>query len=457
MESPQYVSYQKRIPVETGWDLVVAGAGPAGASAALTAARKGLNVLLLEVDNRVGGMGTSGMISAFAPMSDGERCVAGGIAQELMEALYERGATGPQVTPAWWERSVQLWIPFQPEKLTLIWDELLEEAGVTVRFGSRVVDAELAEDGKTLTGVVVADVEGLSLVRADYFVDGTGDASLAVAAGYPAWRAGRDTDHIMAPTLCALYAGIDWESMDLEEHGTYPRRQQALLEQALADGWFQHSDRHFPGIYRIGRGLGMVNAGHIFDTDAVDKDSLSRAYIEGRKLVREYHGFFRAYVAGCEDMELVYTASLLGVRESRRIRGEYVLCYEDFATRRRFEDGIGLSAGSVDIHPYDESPEEYQRHIEEFAVRDKLGLGETVGLPYRSLLPRDSRNLWVAGRCVSSDVKVQGAIRIQPVAAVLGQAAGTAAWLARENKASAQDVDVATLRKMLRKDGAVLD
>ncbi len=453
----EFYNLQRKIEIEEGYDLVVVGGGPAGASAALAAARKGVKVLLLEADTRIGGMGTSGMVSAFAPMSDGNRCVAGGIAEEIMEILYERSAAGTQVTPDWWKKAVQLWIPFRPEALALLWDELLEKAGVKVRFASRVVDAELAADGKTLTGVIVADVEGLSLVRADYFVDATGDAALAVAAGFPTWRAGQDTEKIMPPTLCALYAGIEWERVDLEEHGTYPRRQQELYEKALSDGWFRSNDRHFPGIYRIGPGLGMVNAGHIFNTDAVDRDSLSDAYREGRKQVSEYASFFRTYVGGCEGLELVATAPLLGVRESRRIQGEYVLNYDDFKARRRFEDGIGLSAGSIDIHPYDESDEELQRCLKEFHEVGRQRLGDALGVPYRSILPKDSRNLWVAGRCISADVKVHGSIRIQPVAAVLGQAAGTAVWLAREDKKSAAELDITKLRKVLQQDGAVLD
>jgi hypothetical protein len=139
------------------------------------------------------------------------------------------------------------------------------------------------------------------------------------------------------------------------------------------------------------------------------------------------------------------------------VQGEYVLNYDDFANRRRFDDGIGLCAGSVDIHVYDDSEEEYRRYYEEFQKTDRLGQGESFGIPYRSLLPTSSRNLWVAGRCISSDVKVQGALRIQPVAAVMGQAVGTAAMLALDNGATVREVDTATLRDALRDEGAVLE
>lgn len=449
--------YRTTLPVDDGWDLVVAGGGPAGAAAALAAGRHGLKTIVIEAGTRLGGMGTAGMVSSFAPMSDGARCVAGGIAQEVIETLHERGATGPHVTPEFWKAAVQRWVPFRPEELAYLWDQLLEQAGVRVRFGSRVVDVERSAEEGALSGAVVADVEGLHCVRGRYFVDATGDAALSVFAGFPAWRAGTDTPNIMPPTLCGLFADVRWEDMELSPNGTQPLRQQQRLERAIEEGRFSRNDKHLPGLYRIGRHTGMMNAGHLFKTDAVDRESVSQAYRAGRKLIREYLDFYQRDIGGCEEMELVTTAPTLGVRESRRVQGEYVLNYDDFANRRRFDDGIGLCAGSVDIHVYDDSEEEYRRYYEEFQKTDRLGQGESFGIPYRSLLPKGSRNLWVAGRCISSDVKVQGALRIQPVAAVMGQAVGTAAMLALENGATVREVDTATLRDVLRDEGAVLE
>jgi hypothetical protein len=449
--------YHVKLAVDDGWDLVVAGGGPAGATAALAAARRGLRTIVVEAGTRLGGMGTAGMVSSFAPMSDGRRCVAGGIAEEVMEILHERGATGPHVTPEFWRAAVQRWVPFRPEELAFLWDELLEKAGVTVRFGSRVVDVEQSGERGRLAGAIVADVEGLHCVRGAYFLDATGDAALCTFAGFPAWRAGTDTPNIMPPTLCGLFADVQWEQMELSPSGTQPLRQQERLESAIEQGRFSRNDRHLPGLYRVGHQAGMMNAGHLFSTDAVDRESLSRAYTLGRKLIREYLDFYRRDIPGCEEMQLVTTAPTLGVRESRRVEGEYVLSYDDFAARRRFEDGVGLCSGSVDIHVYDDSDEEYQRYLEEFSKRDRLGMGESFGIPYRSLLPKGSRNVWVAGRCISSDVKVQGALRIQPVAAVMGQAVGAAASLALKGRTTVDRVDTDTLRAQLRDEGAVLE
>jgi hypothetical protein len=396
---------------------------------------------------------------------------------ELVEKLHERGGLGPQVGPDYWHRALQRWIPFQPEELTLLYDELLADAGVCVRYGARAISVITTEkdqapataaiqsgptagpnDGSTrIEALVVADVEGLWLAGGRTFLDATGDAAVASAAGFTVRRAGQDSPRIMPPTLCALFAGIDWNRMAMSPSGNCPDRQQIQLEQALADGHFSRNDRHLPGLYRIAPGLGMMNAGHLFDTDAVDGPSLSRAYGQGRHLVREFLAFYRTYIDGCQDMRLVSTAPLLGVRESRRILGEYELVHTDYQKRARFTDGIGLCSGSVDIHVYDDSPAEYERYRQEFEHQDRQGPGESFGIPYGILVPKGSENLWVAGRCASTDLKVQGALRIQPAAAVMGQAAGLAAALSLQSGRGASLLDVSELRSRLEQAGAILD
>lgn len=450
-------TYKPKLIDRGEWDIVVAGAGPAGAAAALEAGRSGARVLLVDGATRVGGMGTSGLVSAFSPMSDGIRCVAGGIARELVETLYARGATGPHVSPEFWTRAVQRWIPFRPEELALLYDELLAAAGIEVRFGCRIIDALHGSDGPELEALVGADVEGLSVFRGRAFVDATGDAAVTAAAGFPVRRAGVDTPRIMPPTLCALVAGIEWDRIRMSPSGNCPDRQQELLENAITEGRFPRNDRHLPGLYRIGNGLGMMNAGHLFGTDALSGSGLSAGFAEGRRLVREYLEFYRTSLPGCENSVLVSTAPLLGIRESRRIQGEAELCYADYQARRRFSDGIGLCAGTVDIHVYDESPEEYERYHREFGETDRMGHGDSFGIPYRVLVPEKSVNLWVAGRCVSSDLKVHGALRIQPAAAVMGQAAGLAAFQFLQTGRGGSSLDTGILRRGLAERGAVLD
>jgi hypothetical protein len=338
-------------------------------------------------------------------------------------------------------------IGFQPEVLKRQLDQMCIDAGVEIRFFTRVIDVDA--EGPLVNGVVINNVEGTSFVKAKAFVDATGDAVLSTLCGVHCWEAGRDSEHIMPPTLCASVANIDWSRYRGETH-------QDMVFKAIADGFFTQKDRHVPGIFRSGRTTAIQNAGHVFDMNAVKCRTLTDGIIQGRKFADEYFRFHRQYMAGCEQMELVATAPLMGVRESRRICGEYELNYDDFKSRRFFPDQIAVSNASVDIHVYDASDEQWERYRSEFLEVDRLKKGESYGLPYGILVPKGWTNLWAAGRCNSSDVKLSGAIRLQPACYMMGQAAGTAAVQHLRTGQPACDLDTSQLVETLRENGAYL-
>lgn len=437
------------IPAEASRDLVVAGGGPAGAAAAICAARLGARVLLAEATGCLGGMGTSGLVTAFDPMADGQRMLVGGLMREIVETMQRRGMLGPQVTPDFYNRRYHVWTPFQAEGLKLLLDELAAAAGVEVRFFTRVIDADAA--GGLVRGVVLHNMEGYRYVPARTFVDATGDAILADLCGAPCRQAGRDTPRAMPGTLCSLHAGIDWARMA----GSGVRQWEAI-KQAVADGHFTQPDLHLPGLSQVGATTGYLNGGHIFNLDALRCQSLSDGMMLGRRLAREYVAFYRKYLPGCENLELVTTAALMGVRESRRIVGEYELTIGDYLVRRQFPDQIGVFNKFVDVHPYDCSKAELDRFQREMSTTGRLKEGECFGIPYGILVPKGSQNLWVAGRCNSSDIPVHGSIRVMPAAAMMGQAAGTAAVQALRTGQPACGLDTAELVAMLRTQGAHL-
>jgi hypothetical protein len=446
METFQLV---RDIPVEEEYDLVVAGGGPAGSAAAICAARLGAKVLLLEATGCLGGMGTSGLVTAFDPMANGERMLVGGLMREIVETLYQRGFLQPGIDPDVWRKHYHRWTPFQVEGLKLLLDELATGAGVTVRFFTRAIDAQADPKTGRVDGVVTNNVEGYTYIQAKTFVDATGDAVLADLCGVPCREAGRDTPHIMPATLPSLYAGIDWERFDRTA-------QKEGLLQAIADGHFTQPDRHLPGMSKVGYTIGYLNGGHLFNLDALRCKSLSDGMMLGRKIAAEYTTFYRQYVPGCERIEHVTTAALMGVRESRRIAGEYELVLDDYLARRQFPDQIGLFNKFVDIHPYDCSDEEWKRFNSQAFDKMRLGEGECFGMPYGILVPQGWQNLWVAGRCASSDVPVQGSIRVMPAAAMMGQAAGTAAVQSIRTGQPACDLDAAQLVETLRQNDAYL-
>lgn len=345
------------------------------------------------------------------------------------------------------------WTPFDAEGLKLLLDELTAEAGVEVCFFTRVIDADMDESGAMLKGVVLSNVEGLRYVQAKAYIDCTGDAMLTKLAGFKCLEAGRDTEHIMPPTLCALFSGIDWKKVDTGGIGLL--RHQEMIEQAIADAFFSQNDRHVPGMMMNAGDTGSMNAAHVFGVDALSCRSLSDGMIRGRKLVKEYGEFYKKYF-GLDNLHLVTTAAMPGIRESRRIVGEYVLDYDAYKARRKFLDQVCIFAKAVDIHVYDCSEEQYKRYYEEFTMIDRYAPGEYYGVPYGVLLPKNSGNLWVAGRCVSTDVKVQGSLRVQPAASMMGKAAGVAAVQAVRKNCLSSEIDTAELVETLRAQGANL-
>jgi hypothetical protein len=444
----------RQVPIEEVYDVVVAGGGPAGSAAAISAARLGARVLLIEATGCLGGTGTSGLVTAFDPMADGERMLVGGFMRELVETMYERSFLAPHVTPDFWRTIFHRWTPFRAEGLKLLLDELVSDAGVEVRFFTRVIDADVEED--IIRGVIAHNVEGYRYIRAKTYVDATGNAVLADLCGAPTREAGRDTPNIMPPTLCSLCAGIDWDRAKNDPTSNAPVNQQTLIEQAIADGHFTQRDRHVPGMFHAGDSVGMLNAGHVFHMDALRCRSLSDGMMRGRQLAQEYVSFYRKYVPGFENVEHVTTATIMGIRESRRVVGEYELCYDDYLARRQFPDQIAVFNKAVDIHVYDDSEEEYARYYQEFHRTGRLEPGECFGLPYGILVPRGWHNLWVAGRCNSSDVQVHGSIRVMPAAAMMGQATGTAAVQSIRTGQPACDLDTSCLVQTLRDNGAYL-
>ena len=443
-------SFSRQIAIKSGYDLVVAGGGPGGCGAAISAAEQGLKVLLVESTNALGGMGTGALVSAWSHMSNGRETMLGGLMLRLVEEMYDRGFIASSYDQTFWTTIHNRGLGYAPEGLKLVLDEWCQGAGVDLLFMSRVVDAEVDDADRVVKGVVIATIEGMKYVPARAFVDATGDAVLSDLVGAACFRAGRDSPNINPPTMCSVQGGID--------HSVFNRReQQPFVDQAVDDGFFSQPDRHVPGLFPSGKSSATLNAGHLFHTDALDARSLSNAMVWGRQLAHEYTRFCREYLPGCQDIELLSTGALLGVRESRRVIGEYELDYDDYIARRHFPDQIAIYCKQVDIHVYDTSDEQYDRYKEEFLKNEVLEPGESYGITYGILVPRGWQNLWVAGRSNSSDVKVSAAIRDQPCAYMMGEAAGCAAAQALERDETAVGLDTGILRATLSGRGAKLE
>jgi len=444
----QTYDLRRSVPVESEYDLVVAGGGPAGAAAAICAARLGAKVLLVESTGCMGGMGTSGLVTAFDPMANGERMLVGGLMKEIVDTLCETGGLGPGMNPDHYAKKFMVWTPFRVECYKRLLDQLAVDAGVEIRFFTKLIDVDADSASRKVRGVILHNIEGYTYIPAKTFIDATGDAVLADLCRVTCREAGRDTPKIMPATLASLFTGMKWDE------GVH--QQWKLIHKAVEDGFFTQPDRHLPGLSKVGQNIGYLNGGHMFGLNAVRCRSLSDGVMLGRRLAAEYLAFYRKYVPGCENMEHVTTASLIGVRESRRIVGEYELNINDYQGRRIFPDTIGVFNKFVDIHPYDTSEEAYQTFLYEKSQRHSLKAGEMFGIPYSVLVPKGWSNLWVAGRCASSDVQVHGVIRVQPAASMMGQAAGTAAVQSIRTGQPACDLNTRELVTTLRAANAYL-
>ena len=382
-------------------------------------------------------MGTAGRVPLFMPMSDGIHFLPGAFGRQVVQRLgKESSLRGPAI---------------DIEALKRVYDALLTESKATFTFYTSVIGAETS--GGKINHVVCAAPSGLFAVRAKIYIDATGNGDLAVRAGAK-FEKGDDQTQLMPGTLCSVWAGIDWKTWYAAQPKNCSQPDASMLKKAFADGVFTVHDQHLTGMYQLGDDLGAGNIGHTFDVDGTDEVSLTKALVQGRKTLVEFHRYYKEYLKGFEKLQLVATGSLLGVRETRRILGDYVLSLDDYLRRADFPDEIGRFSYWLDYHPT--QPDKAGKHRE--IPKEKLWYkkGESYGIPYRILIPRGLANLLVAGRCVSVDCMVHSSIRVQPGCFITGQAAGVAGAMAALGSVSTRAVAVKELQQRLKQLGGYL-
>lgn len=432
------IATKGNFPLLAESDIVISGGGPAGVAAALAAARRGYRVLLLEQTGTLGGLATSGLVPSFAPSSDGERFLYGGIYEEIDRELCRR--MGVECKPASWQA-------IDAEIMKRLLDDLVEAAGVRVLFGVKVCEAEV-EDGR-IRAIWAATAQGIRRITGRQFIDATGDGMLAMLAGVE-FEYGDEAGNTMSPTLCAQFANIDYKKY--EEACRNGNSDRAIWLRMLEAGTAPLAEYHFVCMTRMTAATATSNLGHIYGCDVFDPDDLTRGYMEGRRVVRTFEQFYREHVPGFENAVLVSTAALLGVRETRRIRGEYRMTFEDYRNRADFPDEIGRCCYPIDIHSSSLDSEE-QKQVDQVLAASRFGRGESYGIPCRAMIPVGIGNLLVPGRALSSDRRIQSSIRVMPPCFVTGQAAGIAAGMVQEE--DVRSVDIAALQAALLELGGV--
>ena len=423
-------------------DILVIGAGSAGCAAALAARETGdRSVLLAEKYGFAGGSSTGVLTTfyGFFTPGDAPRKVVGGIPDRVVDALDARRAM--YLRPNTYGAGTG--VTYNPEVLKLVWDELLARAGVQVALHSTLVGVEMGADGPT--HAVFHSKNGFWKVAAKRFIDASGDADFCALAGFGFELAG-ELEPAQTLTTTFKMSGVDWAAFE----GAGGKKE---LMRAMSDA----VDAGFPLPRKAGsahllplKGVISTVAVRVANEDALDWAGLSRAEIEGRRQAFIYEQFFRERVVGFSEADIVALSTQIGVRETRRVFGEYRLTRDDCFAVRRFDDAVLLCGAPIEDH-------RAGKNGAEETVWGYIPGGDAYDVPYRALVPRASDTTWVVGRCFSATHDAHASCRSMGQTMSMGQAAGLAACLSLDTDTGARALDISALRERLRTLGAVLE
>lgn len=455
----------KGIPETYDTELLVVGGGPAGVCAAVAAARMGIRTMIIDSGGCLGGMATKGLVSPFMTCFDryGEQMIAKGLFEEVIDrmvaggwALHPKNIRHTSPYTAWITEGHDHVTPFEPEGLKYVYDCMCMEAGVKVLLHTAFVEPVMK--GRRICGAVVLEKQGLRKIRAKMVIDATGDADVAYRAGVPCEKGCVERDGKLQPaTLFMRINNVDSKKLeaDVVKHLPEFRRVDNVsyrclhwnVAQAEANGEWDIA-RKSVNIYKsVKDDEWAVNSTRVKEVDSTESESLTNGEIEGRRQVQTLLNFFRKYVAGCENVTLTTSASTLGIRESRHIKGEYRLDVQELIDGKIPEDSIVLAANSVDVHGGGASSSS--------SVYTVIN-APWYGIPYRCLVPLEVEGLLVAGRNLSASSDAAGAVRVMPPVMCMGHAAGVAAALCLKKGAEARTLDAGELRSELKKQNAFI-
>ena len=442
-------------------DVLVVGGGPAGIGAAIGAARAGAEVVLAEQYGFLGGMATVALVMPWMsfhtrrpapprlgdvglmPGDHGEgEPVVGGVHVEIIERLVAAGGAIPPSAETGYT------VPFDPEVYKSVALRVLDEAGVHYllhAFASGVTH------GSGASGVVFETKSGPLVIQPGAVVDSTGDGDIAAAAGAQ-YAVGRKGDGLTQP-MTLMFRMVEFEHDEFARYvHEHPEQWRAvhglwdLVEEATAAGDLDlpREDILFFGTTHDREVV--VNSSRITGVLGIDAWDLSRAEMIGRAQVDQISAFLRDYVPGFAKSYVAQSGVQVGVRETRRILGEYVLTAEDVLTARKFDDVIARGTYPVDIH----------NPTGKGTVLRTVPPGDAYDIPLRCLFPRDVEGILTSGRCISGTHEAHSSYRVTPTAMATGQAAGVCAALAAQRHRWPRVVPAEDVQAELIRQGADL-
>lgn len=458
MNYKKKISIQREPEVTALADVIVIGGGPAGIGAAIGAARKGAKTILVERYGFLGGNATASLVGPFMTSfsDDGRTQIIKGVFDDLVRRMEKMdGAIHPKNVrklssySGYRRHGHDHVTPFDPEVMKLVTMEMMEEAGVRVFLHTFLVDV-IQENGE-IQGILIASKSGLQVLQAKIYIDCSADGDVAYRSGVP-MKKGRQSDGLTQPmTLFFRMANIDDEAID-KYRNQHPEEGERLFSTIIDDAREQgqwNVARDKIAMYKSPQdGVWRFNITRIQKLDGTKVEDLTRAEVEGRRQVFKLVKFFRRNLPGFENAILIDTAAQVGVRETRRITGEYELNLNDLIKPTHFPDQIALCSYPVDIH---------NPIGNDGGCTDKFNIANIYQIPYRSLVPIKIENLLVAGRCISATHEALSAVRVMPPCFAMGQAAGVSAALCVEKDILPRHISVELIQKELLDQGAYLN
>lgn len=418
-------------------DVLVIGGGAAGTNAAIAAARQGLKVILIESQGCLGGSRTATGVDTFYGFytpGDSRRRIVGGIPWEIVERLKGKNACLERANTY----GAGTGITYDVEQLKIVYEEMALEAGVQLLYHTYACQVNTANN--QISSIVIANKNGLTEIKAKLYIDTSGDGDIAARSGVPFEKSNRDE---MQSLSTIFFLG----NVNVEEAKKVTHAELVLhMKQANSAGNFKLPRED--GSWHITPNPGVVqcNMVRVPGVDATDPFAVTLAEIEGRKQVQEYTRFLKEKVRGFHQSFLISTSQHIGVRETRRIIGEYVLTEEDVLQATKFGDGIACCGAPVEDH----QPGNGTR----WAYVQGDGI---YHIPYRALVPKVIDNLIVAGRCLSATHGALASARNSAQCMAMGQAAGTAAAICIEENVAFRAIDVENLQSRLQNRNVIIN
>jgi len=437
------------------YEVVVIGGGTAGCAAAIASARAGAKTILIERQSFLGGTATGGQVT---PMMHAGCPDSSSINLELKAkmAAQGNGAVDNCGNDGW----------FNPEMLKFTLEDMITQSDCDLLYDTDFADAR-TEDGK-IESISVNNRAGNYKINGGMFIDATADAVLAYAAGAHCFYGNEKTHENQAMSLRFMLANVDINRLNayLRGIGENPVLElpffemsaewqkdtplSGIFKRAVEDGVLTQEDCAYVQAFSVPGMSGIIsfNCPRIPDRrNMLNPFAVTNGIVTGRRMIKKLHQFLREYLEGFENSFIISTAQMPGIRESRRIKGKYVLSIRDYAERAKFEDAIARTAYPVDVHG---------NHSDTTLGISLMKPGEYMEIPFRCIVSDNINNLLACGRCISSDFIAQSAIRIQSTCRATGEAAGIAAAYCIKNGMRLSALDGRIVRDIMKSKGTFL-